>query len=339
MIGAAIGSFLNVVIYRMPRKLSIAKPSNSFCPTCNHPLGPTDLIPLLSWLTSKGRCRHCGEKVSSRYFWVEIATGTLWAAIWYQYFCASSNWVAGIFFAIAAATSVAITFIDWELYIIPDELNAFLLLVGLAMGFAMHDIKSALLGAFIGWALLWGMAFLARLLFGKDGMGHGDIKMMRGMGAILGPVLVIASLGIAVVVGLVIGVTLIVVSTRLRQRPDEASGADDEGDASLEPESIPSLIKLGAFYLICGDIFAIFFPVIYTWIGESSEEVLPEDDDWKPGLTTIPFGPYLAIGCIICMIFSQPIQTGIQNYWKASTGSVTLLENPPTVYRIAGQRV
>ena len=303
-----------------------------------------DLFPLFSWLASRGTCRYCGKKVSSRYFWVEVATGVLWAAIWYQYFCATSNWVTGIFFAIAAATSVAITFIDWELYIIPDELNAFLLVIGLTMGAVLHDFRTAALGAFVGWGLLWGMAFLARILFRKDGMGHGDIKMMRGMGAILGPLLTVASLGMAVVVGLVIGVTLILVSTRLAQKPGESTRPPDEEEVFQEPETIGSLIKLGAFYLLCGDVFAIAFPQIYTWIGETQIELLPEEDDWKPGVTTIPFGPYLAIGCLLCMIFSTKIKTAMIDYWRSTTGQdslgrTTLLETSESVYRMSGHRV
>ncbi|MBI3721363.1 MAG: prepilin peptidase, partial [Fimbriimonas ginsengisoli] len=72
LIGAAVGSFLNVVIYRMPRGISLSNPSKSFCPKCKHPLGWLDLVPLLSWLILRGRCRHCGGPVSARYFFVEV---------------------------------------------------------------------------------------------------------------------------------------------------------------------------------------------------------------------------------------------------------------------------
>ena len=346
IIGASIGSFLNVVIYRVPIKKSLYNPANSFCPNCGTTLGARDLIPLLSWLIARGRCRYCEAqglpvtKISSRYFWVELITGSIWAGLWWQYFVVNgANWVVGVCYALASAAAVSLTFIDFEFFIIPDEINAFLLVVGLVMGALVHDMRTALIGAFVGWAILWGCAFLARVLFGKDGMGHGDIKMMRGMGALLGPILTCASMGIAVIAGLIFGIVGIIVASR---QPKV------EGEAELpymEPESIGSLLKLGAFYLVCGDVFAIFFPRIYTWIGEKETEVLPEDDDWKPSLTTIPFGPYLAIGCVVCMLFGSRIESGIRDYWRSRTGEVvtstfdTLPRRSKTVYRMSGRRV
>src|SRR5689334_22923911 len=83
--GAVVGSFLNVVIYRTPRGISLGKPKHSFCPKCNHQLGVPDLFPLLSWVLSGRRCRYCGKPVSSRYFWVELANGLIWMGIWQQY--------------------------------------------------------------------------------------------------------------------------------------------------------------------------------------------------------------------------------------------------------------
>ena len=88
LIGASIGSFLNVVIYRMPRGLSVKEPKHSFCPSCKHQLGVPDLFPLLSWLFSRGKCRHCGSSVSPRYFIVELFTGGLFAGFWYQWLIA-----------------------------------------------------------------------------------------------------------------------------------------------------------------------------------------------------------------------------------------------------------
>ncbi|MCH8979128.1 MAG: prepilin peptidase, partial [Armatimonadetes bacterium] len=85
-IGAAVGSFLNVVIYRLPRGMSVNKPANSFCPSCKHRLTALDLVPLLSWVFLRGKCRHCGSKISSRYFIVELINASIWALIWHQQF-------------------------------------------------------------------------------------------------------------------------------------------------------------------------------------------------------------------------------------------------------------
>lgn len=349
MLGATIGSFLNVVIYRMPRGMSLSNPPTSFCPNCRHRLGGPDLIPLLSYLLSGRKCRYCGEPVSSRYFWVELINGTLFAAIWWQYFIATDHWIQGCFFAAATATCVAITFIDWELYIIPDELNAFLTVLGFGMAACLHDWRGALLGGLAGWGVIWGMAVLARVAFGKDGMGHGDIKMMRGMGMLLGPALLGASIAVAVVAGLVIGLTMIFLAPKLeaKKKPVVTSEADlvaIETETSVateydEPESMGSLMKHGLFYILCGDAIGTVFPKVYSLIGEPQPvKGIDENDGWEPSLTTIPFGPYLAIGCVLCMVFAQPIKTGIERWWKESTGQTALLQPSQTVYRMSGRR-
>jgi leader peptidase (prepilin peptidase) / N-methyltransferase len=215
-LGAVFGSFLNVVIYRLPRGIPLGKPSKSFCPACKHPLGIPDLVPLLSWLFLRGKCRHCGQKVSSRYFWVEVFNGAIWAGIWYQYLIAGSDPARGIAYAAAATTLVAIIFIDWELYIIPDQINAFLWVVGIGLNIWLLSqgraeawtwgIPSALAGWITGVGVLWGIAFLGRVLFGKDAMGHGDIKMARGIGAVLFPTVAVLGFALAVALGAILGV-------------------------------------------------------------------------------------------------------------------------------------
>lgn len=315
LIGAAIGSFLNVVIYRLPRRISLHNPPNSFCPRCKHRLGILDLFPLFSWLLSRGRCRYCKEPIAPRYFFVELLTGGLWAGIWWQNFIVGWDVVRFFAFAFAAASLVAIIFIDWELYIIPDEINAMLLAIGVGYHAINRTLMTALVGALLGWGLLWGIAMLGRLLFRKDAMGHGDIKMMRGVGAVIGPLLLTASLGIAVVAGLVIGLALIAIVRR-----QAAGDAEEEEEGEYEPESVGGLLLAGAWYLFCMDVWALFFPRLNKLVGAEAEETL-EEDDWKPSLTTIPFGPYLAIGALVCMLFPGPIERTIGDWWRTQTGA------------------
>jgi len=329
MIGAAIGSFLNVVIYRMPRLLSLGNPKHSFCPNCKHQLGPADLIPLFSWLLSKGKCRHCDQKVPSRYFWVELINGSLWAAIWYRFFCADPTgheWVLGIFFMLATAALVAIIFIDGEHFIIPDEINAFLLVLGLGYAFYSHDWKLFLYGYLMGWGIIFGIAFLGRVAFGKDAMGHGDIKMMRGVGALLGPILTVFDVGIAVVTGLVFGLLFIGIQASRDKKADvnqeaEESKEGEEEEDDYQPESIKDLLILGMSYLLCFDIIAIWFPQLYQKMGYPVEDVSVEDDEWQPSLTTIPFGPYLAIGAIVCMLLRAELTQYADGVLRALNGS------------------
>ncbi|MFZ4506295.1 MAG: prepilin peptidase [Fimbriimonas sp.] len=319
--GASIGSFLNVVIYRLPRGLSLSNPPKSFCPKCKHSLELADLMPLLSWLLSKGRCRYCDEKVSSRYFFVELLTGSLWGAIWWRFLCEGSDPLGAGFFAAVSACLVAIIFIDWELYIIPDELNAILLFFSVAYHVFNRSLPVALTGALLGWGLLWGIAFLGRVAFGKDAMGHGDIKMMRGVGALIGPLLLGASVALAVVAGLVIG--LLIMAFTSKKKPETAEGATPE--EYLPPESIKSLVALGLWYLLCLDVIAVFYPQMYTWLAKVLGEEIPEEtfeevENWTPTPTTIPFGPYLAIGALVCMIIPGPIEKLILDYWKGAMG-------------------
>jgi len=317
-LGATIGSFLNVVIYRLPRGLSLAEPKNSFCPNCKHALAAPDLVPLLSWLFSKGKCRYCKVPVPSRYFFVELLTGALWAGIWWKYFIAAgpdADWIRGCVYMATAATLVAIIYIDWELYIIPDQVNAFLLFLGAVLAAIKGDWPSFFWGWFAGWGILWGIALMGRLLFGKDAMGHGDIKMMRGVGAIIGVQLLLANMAVAVVAGLVVGVFQIVVSSsKVKKTP---LVAEEEGQEELlTPEPIKDLFVLGGTYLLALDIPAIWYPQLYERMGYKMEPENIEDDSWEPSSTTIPFGPYLAIGAIACMLFSDGIQNVWQNYLR-----------------------
>ncbi len=330
ILGAFIGSFLNVVIYRLPRGMSLSDPPKSFCPTCKHSLGVADLVPLFSWLMSGGKCRHCTEKVSARYFFVELLTAGLWGGIWYVYFAAHWEPIRGVGFAIAAALLVAIIYIDWELYIIPDELNAVLMLVGVGLAAVDNSWKFMLIGALTGWGALWGITLLGRVMFGKDAMGHGDIKMMRGVGAVLGAALTLVSLMVAVVAGLVIGLVLMGVASRQAKKDEPAT---DAGEEAWEPESIASVFKHGIFYLLCGDIIGIVVPAIYKLIGEEAQPETLEDDSWEPSLTTIPFGPYLAIGTLICLLFFHPVSDYADRTWKQASGADTLPGKAPSVYR------
>jgi leader peptidase (prepilin peptidase)/N-methyltransferase len=320
VIGAVIGSFLNMVIHRLPRKISFINPSKSFCPKCEHPLEAVDLVPLLSWLSTGGKCRYCKEPVAVRYFLVELLTAALFTALWYQFLVATYAPLKCGFYALETAGLVGVIFIDWELYIIPDELNAYLLIVPVIYRLIDRSFLVGLEGGLLGWGLLWGIAFLGRIAFRKDAMGHGDIKMMRGVGFLLGMLLVGASLAMAVVLGLVFGLALIAYEA-LRPKPENAANPEEVPFEDLPPEKIGDLAIAGFWYLTCMDVVALPFPSLYRLIGEETqEEGAFDDENWKPSMTTIPFGPYLAAGAIACMLFANPISGEITTWWLNSTG-------------------
>lgn len=320
LIGAAIGSFLNVVIYRTPRNLSLNDPKFSFCPKCKHRLTVLDLFPLFSWLFLKGKCRHCGAPVAARYFIVELINGSIWAWLWHQYFVATWDPATGIAYALAAATLVAIIFIDLEFYIIPDTVNGFLALVGIGYNAYLYiagrpeattwGMPSALAGWLTGIAVLWGIALFGRVLFKKDSMGHGDIKMARGIGAVLFPTVAVMGFGLAVLLGAVLGVAQVM----FRRQPDAGAEEDvDEGD--VVPESIPSLLRCGLGYVLGIDLIGQYIPSLYRrWFGEEARLEFEEIEDFEADRTMIPFGPYLALGAILAASFRAPLMDGVQAY-------------------------
>jgi leader peptidase (prepilin peptidase)/N-methyltransferase len=339
MLGAFFGSFLNMVIYRLPRGLSFNEPKRSFCPKCKHSLDWIDLIPLGSWLSTRGRCRYCKEPVAVRYFVVELLNGCLFAGIWYRFMAGrpEPDLLSAIAYALIVCALVAIIFIDGELYIIPDELNAFIFIVALLFAGLAHRWVPALQGALLGWGIIWGIALLGRVGFGKDAMGDGDIKMMRGVGALLGPLLLIANVGLAVILGLIGGIVGILWSRRAASRPRlEPPSSQLEGetpgpihhpgevDAPYTPTPVWVVLLSGVWYFLCLDVVGLFFKPLDRWIvSKLPQEVVEEEDDWQPSATTIPFGPYLALGAIFCMLFGSSIQGALNAYWQNATGART----------------
>ena len=351
MIGASVGSFLNVVIYRLPRGLSINKPRHSFCPSCKKQLTWRELIPLASWAMQGGKCRFCQAKVSPRYFIVELVTGILFAAIWWRWFAGGaadalvayeqSDIVTGVGFMLFAAALVAAIGTDLAHYIIPDEVNAFMLVTGLGMNVAriiqgspnawLWGMPSSVVGALVGTVALWGIAFLGRLLFRKDAMGHGDIKMARGIGAVLLPLGAGISFGLAVILGAVIGAIQVWARSRFESRntggggevkvgvgTDGATSPDDE---DYEPESLGSLLKCGLGYLACFDAIGLLAPKFYeSWFGENPYAVEEITDEPEVEHTMIPFGPYLALGALGVVLWGPFFVGLVESYVRANFG-------------------
>lgn len=178
IMGLMVGSFLNVCIYRIPRGENIAFPP-SHCPACGAGLKPLDLVPLLSWLFLKGKCRYCGEKISPRYLIIEGSHGLGWLAIALG-FGVTPHALAGM---MLFSMTLVISAIDMEHGIIPDELSAMLLITGLAYHFLSQEI--GFLNRLIGMAVGFGLLFLLAVV-SKGGMGGGDIKLCAGIGFWLG---------------------------------------------------------------------------------------------------------------------------------------------------------
>lgn len=331
LIGTFFGSFLNVVVYRLPRGMSLWQPP-SHCPRCEHRLGVADLVPLFSLLFSRGRCRHCGNPVGWRYFVVELLTGLVWAGFWWRFLVVGSDPLSFLMFAGFGCVLLAALFIDLEHYIIPDSLNAWLL--PFAIGLNVHQIASgargwvqiggvalpsALGGYLVGWGVLFAIGFFGRLFLRRDAMGHGDIKLARGIGAMLGPGLALGAFALAIVAGAVLGAAQVLARRRMESEGEDAE--EPEGPYEEEPESIASLLRCGLGYFLLLDVVALFVPRLNrTWFGDSSEVSEVVEDDWEPSLTTIPFGPYLVVGALVAATFPEPLLSAGRRYLEWATG-------------------
>ena len=236
VLGLLVGSFLNVVIYRLPKMMERqwaaecaqmqgtatpqAEPFNlmrprSRCRECGHAIRWYENVPVASWLALRGKCSGCGSSIGLRYPLVELATGAL-------FFFAVRKW--GVSPAAAAwcgfsAAIVALAMIDWDTTLLPDDITLPLLWAGLiaaALGWTGVSLPQALWGAVAGYLSLWSIYQGFRLLTGKEGMGYGDFKLFAALGAWFGWQALVPIILMASVIGAVVGIAM-KVSSGLRE--------------------------------------------------------------------------------------------------------------------------
>ena len=224
LFGLAIGSFLNVCIYRIPRAdLSIHSPRRSFCPECNTPISPYDNIPVLSYLLLRGKCRHCQATISILYPLVELATAGIFLFLYYHFGLTLEFLLALVFVSVLLPISV----IDAQHYIIPNTL----IVTGLILGFGIvctiayqradvWYLLIRLMGAVAGGMALWLVAVIGSAVLRKTAMGGGDIKLMALNGLFLGawPELAMV-IAFSALSGAIVGTTLIVSGIKSRESP------------------------------------------------------------------------------------------------------------------------
>ncbi len=240
VLGLLVGSFLNVVIHRVPVMLErswrrealaldgkeqepeapydLVRP-RSACPSCKAPITALQNIPVISWLLLKGRCANCHIRISARYPLVELFTALLSAVVAWQ-FGFSWSTVAGL---VLTWFLVALAFIDIDTQLLPDNLTLPLLWLGLLMALLLPriagtrlpvDLRSAVIGAIAGYIALWSVYHLFRLLTGKEGMGYGDFKLLAALGAWLGWQMLLPIVIGAAGVGAVVGIAAILLRRR-----------------------------------------------------------------------------------------------------------------------------
>ena len=204
-LGLAIGSFLNVVVHRLPRGESLVSPG-SRCPACSYALRALDNVPVFSYAALRGRCRKCGVRISPRYPLVEIATAALFV-LHYAVFGWTPLLAVRLLFA---AAMVALFVIDLEHHLLPDAITLPGIGAGLIASLVLPPgIRDAVIGTVIGGGVLWLIGEAYFRYAGEEGMGGGDVKMLAMIGAFLGWELVIVTLVFSSIAGSVIGLLLI----------------------------------------------------------------------------------------------------------------------------------
>jgi len=230
-LGLLVGSFLNVVIHRLPKmmerewaancaeladkELPATEPFNlsrprSRCPSCHHQIRWHENIPVLSYLWLQGRCANCKVSISPRYPVIEIVTGLVFVAVARMYGLTP----VGMVWAALACLLIAQFWIDFDTQLLPDDLNYLILWLGLmvsAMGWTTVPLASSVWGAVFGYLSLWSVYQLHHRLTGKQGMGHGDFKLLAGLGAWFGAEYLIALILLSSVVGSVLGGTMLLI--------------------------------------------------------------------------------------------------------------------------------
>jgi len=241
IIGVMVGSFLNVVIHRLPimlehefkaecsiyfeqqitpaaktLKYNLVTP-RSACPKCNHQISALENIPVISWLFLKGKCRHCQSKISIRYPIIELVTG-LFSAGLAIHFGFSYALAGGL---ILAWFLIALIMIDADTYLLPDSMTLPLIWVGLLFNSfeIFTTLSSAVYGAIIGYLSLWSVYWLFKLITGKEGMGYGDFKLLAALGAWFGWSMIPMIILLSSFAGAVIGIAMVLGKNRGWNKP------------------------------------------------------------------------------------------------------------------------
>ena len=263
--GLIVGSFLNVAIYRFPimmqresenylalenddqpphtERYNLLLPGSA-CTGCGHALSVADNVPILSYLWLKGRCRYCHAPISARYPAVELLTAALSGmVIWHL-----GSSFAGLSALLLLWMLIAMTFIDIDTQLLPDELTLPLMWLGLLVNLdgTFVPLRDAVIGAALGYLSLWAVYWLFKLVTGRDGIGYGDFKLLAALGAWLGWMMLPVVVLLSSAVGAIVGLSLIVFRGHHRDRP----------------------IPFGPFLAAAGLIALLFGqPLLHAWLG------------------------------------------------------------------------
>lgn len=288
-LGLILGSFLNVVIARVPHQQSIVRP-RSRCPRCGHQLAWFENLPVLSWVALRGRCRSCRAPISWRYPTVELLTGLLFFACLQRY-----GWTWELVNALTLVMLlIPLTFIDLEHWILPFSITlpgiVFGLLLSIPRGW--DHLRESLLGAVAGFAVFWILEWLGERIFKKEALGGGDKYLLALLGAFLGYRALLGLVFLASVQGAIAGSVLLLAFGRAGPAP-----------AQGKPQPPPAV---GA-----------------APISGAADAPAAGDEDWTPGPHNLPFGPWLSLAAIELMLLgpwlAERVPTAVKEWFLASS--------------------
>lgn len=278
LMGAVVGSFLNVVIARVPAGESVVHP-RSRCPGCKSPIAWYDNVPVLSWLLLRARCRRCGTRISWRYPLVELlgcGAGVL-AALRHG---VSPQAGAELVFV---AMLVALAFIDVDTWLLPHALTWPLMVAGqaaAALGLVAASPHDSALGLLLGVGAFVAVAEVGRIVFRKEALGYGDVWLLGGIGAWLGVRALLPVVLLASIQGAVVGIALLLAGRGQPGPAEPAPAADGDAAAPAEAAADPTASS----------------PAPPPTDGAPSR--VDDDEDWVPPRHSVPFGPFLALGAL-----------------------------------------
>lgn len=343
--GITIGSFLNVVIWRLPRGKSLVYPSSSFCPNCEHSLRAIDLVPLLSFLIQGCKCRYCAKPISWRYFGVELLTGLTFLAITFQFWQNPTNCVTLLLFS---AILIPIFFIDLDTFTIPTSLNLFVFFIPLVrdgIGILQHEpnhvllagwCPRSLLGAVVGIAIFGFIRVIGWVWKRQEAMGLGDVLLARGMGAFL---IAFAPIGspplyhfmtwilLCCLSGAVVGPLMILWRQRGQKQKKAPIEEPEEENEQEYPESNSNFgEQIGAiiYCLLLGDLVEYLLDVTIAALKNAKQgagyvirehciklrehwggHVDEDEEEFVVAPTAIPFGPFMVLGFLFTVFLGE----------------------------------
>nr|WP_211194693.1 A24 family peptidase [Pyxidicoccus fallax] len=298
VLGLCVGSFLNVVIARVPAGQSIVHP-RSRCPRCGHELSWYENIPLVSWLALRARCRGCKTPISARYPLVELLTGLLYFACLRRF-----DWTYELVPALVLVSLlVPLTFIDLDHWILPLSMTVSGTLVGLVLAVprGMDFFRDAALGAAVGFLTFRLMEYVGWKVFKKEALGAGDKYLVAMLCAFLTWRALLGILLFASMQGAVVGILMLLATGR--------AGPRTEGVPEEEPEGEPPPLTMTWDFTRPGlplwkRLVLVPFCLLFQPIPDAPLDEEGQEEDWVPDRTSIPFGPWLALAGLELLLLS-----------------------------------